>query len=55
MRLRLEVEEDWDHAHIILEALGPENLDYQRIANLLDQHPAMRERMAALNRLEFAQ
>jgi spore coat polysaccharide biosynthesis protein SpsF len=50
LRLRLEVEEDWDHAQMILEALGPENLDYQRIASLLDSHPAMRERMAALNR-----
>jgi spore coat polysaccharide biosynthesis protein SpsF (cytidylyltransferase family) len=50
VRLLLESEEDWDHAQMILEALGPDNLDYQEIANLLDQHPGMRERMAALNR-----
>jgi hypothetical protein len=36
---------------MILEALGPENLDYQGIANLLDEHPRLRERMAALNQL----
>jgi hypothetical protein len=49
VRLALEVEEDWDHAQMILEALGPDNLDWQRIASLLDEHPAIRERMAALN------
>jgi spore coat polysaccharide biosynthesis protein SpsF len=50
VRLSLEVEEDWDHAQLILEALGPENLDWQRITNLLNTQPAIRERMAALNR-----
>jgi spore coat polysaccharide biosynthesis protein SpsF len=50
LRLSLEVEEDWDHAQLILDALGPENLDWQRITNLLDEQPAIRERMAALNR-----
>ncbi len=49
VRLLLEVEEDWDHAQMILEALGQDNLDYQGIANLLYQHPGMRARMAALN------
>jgi hypothetical protein len=49
--LLLEVEEDWDHAQMILEALGPDNLDYQGIASLLNQHPGLRERMAALNQL----
>ena len=51
VRLLLEVEEDWDHAQMILEALGPDNLDYQGIASLLNQHPGLRERMAALNQL----
>lgn len=51
VRLLLEVEEDWDHAQMILEALGPENLDYQGIASLLNEHPGLRERMAALNQL----
>ena len=50
MRLCLASEEDWDHAHAILEALGPEQLDWQQIASLLDHQPAMRERMADLNR-----
>lgn len=50
VRLALEVEDDWDHAHEIFEALGPEGLDWQRIADLLDRQPAMRQRMAALNR-----
>jgi spore coat polysaccharide biosynthesis protein SpsF len=50
VRLLLEFEEDWDHAQMILEALGPDNLDYQGIADLLDQHPGIRARMAALNR-----
>jgi spore coat polysaccharide biosynthesis protein SpsF (cytidylyltransferase family) len=49
VRLLLEVEEDWDHAQMILEALGRDNLDYQGIADLLYQHPGMRARMAALN------
>jgi spore coat polysaccharide biosynthesis protein SpsF len=50
LRLLLEVEEDWEHAQLILDALGPENLDWQRITHLLDEQPAIRERMAALNR-----
>lgn len=50
LRLSLKVEEDWEHAQLILDALGPENLDWQRIAHLLDEQPAIRERMAALNR-----
>ncbi len=50
LRLSLSVEEDWDHAQLILDALGPENLDWQRITDLLDEQPAIRERMATLNR-----
>jgi spore coat polysaccharide biosynthesis protein SpsF len=50
-RLALELEEDWDHAQAIFEALGADSLEWQRIARLLDQHPAMRQRMAALNRV----
>jgi spore coat polysaccharide biosynthesis protein SpsF len=52
LRLKVNFEEDWDHAQTIFEALGPEALDWQRIAELLDQHPALRQRMAALNRSE---
>jgi spore coat polysaccharide biosynthesis protein SpsF len=50
VRLTVGNEEDWEHAQAIFEALGPEHLDYQRIAGLLDHQPALRERMAALNR-----
>lgn len=49
VRLRIEVEEDWEHATMILDALGTEDLAWQRIANLLIDHPAIRERMAVLN------
>jgi spore coat polysaccharide biosynthesis protein SpsF len=50
VRLRIEIEEDWDHALAIYDALGPELLDWRRIANLLDHQPALRNRMAVLNR-----
>jgi spore coat polysaccharide biosynthesis protein SpsF len=49
VRLTIEAEEDWDNAHLIFEALGPERLDWRRIVALLDQQPAMRKRMASLN------
>ncbi len=51
VRLTVEIEEDWENALAIFEALGPEELDWQRIAHLLDHQPAMRKRMAALNRV----
>ena len=50
VRLTVDIEEDWDHALVLFEALGPEQLDWQRIASLLDHQPALRSRMAALNR-----
>jgi spore coat polysaccharide biosynthesis protein SpsF len=50
VRLRIELDEDWEHALTIYEALGPELLDWRRIASLLDHQPALRDRMAALNR-----
>lgn len=51
VRLTVDIEEDWDNALTIYDALGPESLDWQRIADLLDQQPALRRRMAALNRV----
>lgn len=54
IRLRIDQEEDWDHALTIFEALGPEGLEWQRIAELLDHQPALRSRMAALNRVHAA-
>ena len=50
VRLTIDSDEDWDHALTIFEALGPESLDWQRIARLLSHQPALRSRMAALNR-----
>jgi spore coat polysaccharide biosynthesis protein SpsF len=50
VRLTIAGDEDWDHALAIYEALGPEALDWQRIARLLNHQPALRRRMEALNR-----
>ncbi|OHB73656.1 MAG: hypothetical protein A2V70_06575 [Planctomycetes bacterium RBG_13_63_9] len=50
VRLTVDIEEDWEHALTIYDALGPEALDWQRIADLLDHQPALRKRMATLNR-----
>jgi len=49
-RLTIDIEEDWDHLLTIVDALGADELDWQRIADLLDHQPALRSRMAALNR-----
>lgn len=51
VRLTCDVEEDWEHTLTIFEALGPDELDWQRIAALLDHQPALRQRMEALNRV----
>jgi spore coat polysaccharide biosynthesis protein SpsF len=50
LRLKIDFEEDWEHAQVIYEALGPDEWDWQRIADLLDNQPALRKRMAVLNR-----
>jgi len=50
VRLTLDIEEDWENALAIFDAIDPDEVDWQRIANLLDHQPAMRSRMAALNR-----
>jgi spore coat polysaccharide biosynthesis protein SpsF len=52
VRLTLDGQEDWDHMEQILDALGSECLNWQRIAGLLDQQPALRRRMAVLNRAD---
>lgn len=49
LRLTIASEEDWEHTQAIFDALGPEGMDWQRVADLLDNHPAMSQRMAALN------
>src|SRR5262249_33780980 len=50
VRLTIDSEADWELAQTIFDALGPEQLDWQTIAGLLDHQPALRERMAELNR-----
>lgn len=50
LRLTVDYEEDWEHAEAIYEALGPERLDWRRIAVLLEQQPRLRQRMRDLNR-----
>jgi spore coat polysaccharide biosynthesis protein SpsF len=50
VRLRVELEEDWEHAQVIYDALAHDEWDWQRVARLLDHQPALRKRMAALNR-----
>jgi spore coat polysaccharide biosynthesis protein SpsF (cytidylyltransferase family) len=52
VRLRVTCEEDWDNAIAIAEALGPDALEWQRITHLLDEQPALRERMAVLNQAD---
>jgi spore coat polysaccharide biosynthesis protein SpsF len=52
LRLAIRDEEDWEEIQLVLDALGPESLDWQYIASLLDRQPAMRARMAQRNRLE---
>jgi spore coat polysaccharide biosynthesis protein SpsF len=50
LRLAVVSEEDLDHAQTIYDALGPESLDWQQIARLLNHQPQIRHRMALLNR-----
>lgn len=50
IRLAIDHEEDWEHAHVIFDALGPDRLDWRQIAELLAEQPGLRQRMATLNR-----
>ncbi|MEX2173117.1 MAG: NTP transferase domain-containing protein [Pirellulaceae bacterium] len=52
LRLAIQDEEDWEHVQLILDALGPESLDWQYITSLLDRQPLLRARMATRNRAE---
>jgi spore coat polysaccharide biosynthesis protein SpsF (cytidylyltransferase family) len=36
VRLTVECEEDWEHVQTLLDALGPEALDWRRVAGLLE-------------------
>lgn len=48
MRLTIRDEEDLEHTQMILESLGHDQLDYQRVASLLDQQPKLRRSMEVL-------
>jgi spore coat polysaccharide biosynthesis protein SpsF len=50
LRLRFDMDEDWEHAVSIFDALGPEELNWQRIASLLNHQPRSQKREAALDR-----
>src|SRR5262245_48887175 len=50
LRLAIQDEEDWEELQTIFDALGPESLDWQYIASLVDRQPSMRARMARRNR-----
>ncbi len=52
VRLAIQDEEDWEHVQLILDALGPESLDWQFITALIDRQPTIRQRMARRNREE---
>ncbi len=54
LRLAIRDEEDWENVETILDALGPESLDWQFITSLLDRHPQMCRRMAEHNQADFA-
>ena len=54
LRLAIRDEEDWENVETILEALGPESLDWQYITSLLDRQPQMSRQMAEQNRADFA-
>lgn len=53
LRLSIKSQDDWDHAEQIVEVLGTDELDWQRIAQLLEGNPDLRRRMADLNRDEL--
>lgn len=55
LRLSIKNQDDWDHAEQIVEVLGTDDLDWQRIAQLLERNPDLRRRMADLNRDEIQQ
>jgi spore coat polysaccharide biosynthesis protein SpsF len=51
VRLRISCEEDWDNVSTIAETIGEEALEWQCVAGVLDTQPALRERMATLNKI----
>lgn len=50
LRLAIDSLDDWEIAQGIFNALGTEQVDWQRIAGMLDNQPALRQRMGEMNR-----
>ena len=50
LRLSIDSDEDWEQTLTMFEAFGSDELDWQRIADLLDQQPSLRSQVAALHR-----
>jgi spore coat polysaccharide biosynthesis protein SpsF (cytidylyltransferase family) len=50
VRLTLQTCADLENFEDILESLGPDHLEWQTIVELLEMHPALRQRMESLNR-----
>ncbi len=55
LRLRMQWAEDWEHLQAIYEALGPDQLDWAHIVQLLEDQPQMRRQMAQLNQKQAAE
>jgi spore coat polysaccharide biosynthesis protein SpsF len=49
LRFTVDSAEDLERTQELYEALGPERLEWQRLAEFLKQQPRLRQRMAALN------
>jgi len=52
VRVKVDLEEDWEHAQVLFEAIGTDELSWSRVAELLAHQPSLRRRMAVLNREE---
>ncbi len=52
LRFTITQGEDWDRAHAIFEVLGPDRLDWQRIADLFERQPDLRQKMAQQNQVD---
>jgi spore coat polysaccharide biosynthesis protein SpsF (cytidylyltransferase family) len=52
LRFSLRHQEDWAHAEQIVEALGHDHLEWQRLVGLMQTQPHLLTRMASLNSAE---
>jgi spore coat polysaccharide biosynthesis protein SpsF len=50
VQLTLQERDDWEHLEAIVEALGPDRLDWHEIVDLLDRHPSFFQRSDQPNR-----